>query len=34
MEKIKAIVTNGELHLHLPKTEPMKARKIKVKAIA
>ena len=31
-EKIKAIVKNGELRLHLPKAEPAKAKKIVVKA--
>jgi HSP20 family protein len=31
-EKIKAVVRNGELRLHLPKTEPVKAKKIKVNA--
>ena len=31
-DKIKAVVSNGELHLHLPKTEPVKAKKIKVNA--
>ena len=29
---IKAVVSNGELRLHLPKVEPAKAKKIKVKA--
>jgi len=29
---IKAVVSNGELRLHLPKSEPAKAKKIKVKA--
>jgi len=29
---IKAVVSNGELRLHLPKAEPAKAKKIKVKA--
>jgi len=29
---IKAIVSNGELRLHLPKSEPAKAKKIIVKA--
>jgi len=29
---IKAVVSNGELRLHLPKAEPVKAKKIKVKA--
>ena len=28
---IKAVVSNGELRLHLPKAEPAKAKKIKVK---
>jgi len=31
--KINAVVSNGELRLHLPKTEPVKAKKIKVKAV-
>ena len=30
--KIKAVVSNGELRLHLPKAEPAKAKQIKVKA--
>ena len=30
--KIKAVVSNGELRLHLPKAEPAKAKKITVKA--
>lgn len=30
-ENIKAVVNNGELRLHLPKAEPAKAKKIKVK---
>jgi len=30
--KIKAVVSNGELRLHLPKAEPAKAKKIVVKA--
>jgi HSP20 family molecular chaperone IbpA len=30
--KIKAVVGNGELRLHLPKAEPAKAKKIVVKA--
>jgi len=29
---IKAVVRNGELRLHLPKVEPVKAKKIAVKA--
>jgi len=31
--KINAVVSNGELHLYLPKIEPAKAKKIKVKAV-
>jgi len=31
-EKIEAVVSNGELRLRLPKAEPAKAKKIKVKA--
>ena len=31
--KIKAVVSNGELRLQLPKAEPAKAKKIQVKAI-
>ena len=31
-DKIKASVKNGELHLHLPKAEAAKAKKISVKA--
>jgi len=31
--KIKAVVSNGELRLHLPKAEPVKAKKIKVKTV-
>ena len=31
-KKIKAVVSNGELCLHLPKAEPVKAKKIVVKA--
>jgi HSP20 family protein len=31
-EKIQAIVKNGELRLHLPKIEPVKAKKIKVES--
>ena len=31
-DKIKASVKNGELHLHLPKAEAVKAKKIQVKA--
>ena len=30
---IKAVVSNGELRLHLPKAEPAKAKKIMVKAV-
>ena len=30
--KIKAVVSNGELRLHLPKAEPVKAKKIQVVA--
>ena len=31
-DNIKAVVRNGELRLHLPKAEPVKAKKIVVKA--
>lgn len=31
--KIKAVVSNGELRLRLPKAEPAKAKKIEVKAV-
>ena len=31
-DNIKAVVRNGELRLHLPKSEPVKAKKIVVKA--